>query len=110
MSLKNKTMNIARIMAVLTLLALSFTTSAATPAVDKLKPGASYYYDNFDPEQRPWKPGQSLNIEEVFKNYQYYEILLDRNGSEITVHHFIRGEKADSKKYLILPDGSLQKK
>lgn len=105
-------LNIVRIFAALYLLALPLTSGAATPAsvAGKFAPGTSYYYDGFEPEQRPWKPGQSLNFEEVFKNYQYYEILPDRDGSGITVNHFIRGDKADSKKYLILPDGSLQKK
>lgn len=110
MILRNKTMKIARALAMLPLLVLPYTADAATPAVSKFKSGISYYYEYFEPEPRPWKPGQSLNYEEVFKNYQYYEILFDRDGNEFTVHHFIRGDKADSKKYLILPDGSLQKK
>lgn len=98
-----------RIFAVLYLLVLPFVASAASLA-GKYMPEASYYYDNFDAEQRPWEPGPSLNYEEVFKNYQYYEILLNQDGSEITVNHYISGAKADSEKYVVLPDGSLRKK
>lgn len=51
-----------------------------------------------------------MNIEDVFKNYQFYEIELDKNGKEITVIQYIKGDKVGSEKYLVLPDGSLQKK
>lgn len=91
------------------LLTLSFAVSAASP-VGKMTPGISYYYEYFDPGQRPWKSGGNLNIEEVFKNYQYYEIVLDDDGKEITVDQYIQGNKAGSEKYLVLPDGALQKK
>lgn len=82
----------------------------AFAAVDQLTPGMPHYFEHFDPTQKPWEPGQGLNIEEVFKNYQYYEIVLDQGGKEITVNHFIRNNKAGSEKYLLLPDRSLRKK
>ncbi len=102
-------MGVIGIVTMFYLLTLPFAASAAS-LVDKMAPGVSYYYEYFDPEQRPWKPGWNLNIEEVFKNYQYYEIVLDQNGKEITVSQYIRGSKAGSEKYLVLPDGVLQKK
>ena len=99
----------ARIVAVFCLLVLPFEADAASLG-DKFKPGTPYYYDNFDPGQRPWEPGRNLNIEEVFNNYQYYEIVLDQDGKEITVNQYIRGDRSGSEKYLVLPDGSLRKK
>lgn len=87
---------------------LPFSAPAAAPA-DQLVPGAPYYFDSFDPGQRPWTPGQHLNIEEVFKNYQYYEIVLDEDGKGITVNQYVRGSKSDSAKYTLMPDGSLRK-
>lgn len=102
-------MGVIGIVTVLYLLTLPFAASAAS-LVDKMTPGISYHYEYFDPGQRPWKPGGNLNIEEVFKNYQYYEIVLDQDGKEITVNQYIRGSKAGSEKYLVLPDGALQKK
>lgn len=94
--------------AILVLFALPFVASAAALA-GEFTPGTPYYFDSFDPAQHPWKPGRHLNIEEVFKNYQYYEIVLDREGREITVNQYIRGVKAGSERYLELPDGSLRK-
>ena len=97
-----------RVAAAFCLLTLVSAAGAASLA-DKLAPGMPHYFDSFDAGQRPWEPGQPLNIEEVFKNYQYYEILLDRDGKAIVVNQYIRGSKAASEKYLVLPDGSLQK-
>ena len=97
-----------RIIVALCLFSLPFSAGAASLA-ERFAPGMPYYYEFFDPEQRPWRPGQNFNIEEVFKNYQYYEIVFDDDGKGITVDYFIKGNKAGSEKYLILPDGSLQK-
>jgi hypothetical protein len=102
-------MTIARFVSALLLALLSFS-AGATPLADKLEPGKPYYYDSFDSGKRPWNPGQDLNIEEVFKNYQYYEIVLDQDGKGITVNQYTRGVKSVSEKYEMLPDGSLQKK
>lgn len=95
--------------AALCLLVLSFAVGAAVPA-NKFTPGATYYFDHFDSDQQPWEPGQDLNIEEVFKNYQYYEIVFSKTGKEITVNHHVQGNKADSAKYRIMPNWSLEKK
>jgi hypothetical protein len=94
---------------------LLLTTAVAVGAApdvhpDKLKPGSKYYFDNFDPEQKPWNPGRDLNIEEVFKNYQYVEIVLDQDGRGITVTYFIQGSKKNTAKYLLMPDGALLRK
>ena len=91
------------------LLALTHVASAAS-LTDKFAPGASYYFDDFDPGWQPWEPGQYLNIEEVFKNYQYFEIVFDQDGKSITVTRHLRGSKERSEKYLVLPDRSLRKK
>jgi len=98
-----------RIAAVLCLLMQPFAASAASPE-ERFSPGMAYYFDAFEPGQKPWKPGPSLNIEEVFKNYQFYEIEFSQDGTEIIVNQYIRGTKTESEKYLRLPDGSLQKK
>lgn len=100
---------ISRIALSFCFLALPLAAGAASLA-DKFTPGTPYYFDSFDPGLRPWTPGQPLNIEEVFKNYQYYEIVLNRDGKELTVNQYIRGVKSGSEMYLELPDGSLQKK
>jgi len=99
----------SHILAAILLLVLAHDASPGSLA-DKFTPGTSYYFDHFDPGQRPWEPGQYLNIEEVFKNYQYYEIVFDQDGNGITVYRYLRGSKEGSEKYLVLPDKSLQKK
>lgn len=97
--------------AALLLLTTAVAVEAAPDAYpEKLKPGLKYYFDNFDPEQKPWNPGRDLNIEEVFKNYQYVEIVLGHDGREITVTHFTQGSKKHTEKYLLMPDGSLLRK
>lgn len=90
------------------LLMLPFHAVAASPA-NQFTPGVPYYFSDFDPGRQPWEPGQHLNIEEVFKNYQYYEVVFDQGGNEITVSQYIRGVKTRSEKYSRLPDGSLKK-
>lgn len=84
--------------------------AGAASFIEKMQPGVKYYYENFDPEQRPWEPGQDLNYEEVFKNYQFYEIVLEQGGKEVTVNRYIQNNKSGSEKYVLLPDGALRKK
>jgi hypothetical protein len=98
-----------QILAALFLFALPCAVSAASPA-DRFTPGTPYYFNDFDPGRKPWDPGQQLNVEEVFKDYQYYEIVFDQDGKGITVNRFLRGSKEGSEKYLVLPDNSLLKK
>jgi hypothetical protein len=102
-------LNRNHLLAALLLFALPCTVSAASLA-DQFTPGAPYYFNGFDPGQQPWDPGQRMNLEEVFKNYQYYEIVFDQDGKAITVNRFLRGSKESSEKYLLLPDSSLRKK
>jgi len=76
----------------------------------RFMPGVPYYFEDFEPQQKPWAPPRNLNFEEVFKNYQYYEIVVETDGSQMTVQHFIQGRKINSEMYEILPDGALRKK
>lgn len=91
-------------------LSLMIFLSAAAFAGASLKPGESYYFDSFDPTLKPWNPGVGLNIEEVYKNYLYYEVVVDKTGRGITVNSYIQNAKDRSDKYLIRPDGSLEAK
>lgn len=97
------------ILAALFLFMLPCAASAA-PLADRFTPGTPYYFNEFDPGKQPWEPGQHLNIEEVFKNYQYYEIVFDQDGKGITVSRYLRGSKEGSERYLVSPAGSLRKK
>lgn len=72
-------------------------------------PDTPHYFEHFDPEQKPWQPGPELNIEEVFKNYQYFEIRYLKQGAEIQVQRYIQNQRVVGERYRIMPDGSLEK-
>ncbi|MCE5182241.1 MAG: hypothetical protein LLG15_10615 [Betaproteobacteria bacterium] len=91
-------------------LILAAMFSLAAIAGTTLKPGETYYFDNFDPTLKPWSPGEGLNIEEVYKNYLYYEVVIDKAGRGITVNRYIQNARDRSDKYLVRPDGSLEAK
>lgn len=78
-------------------------------AGEHFTPGVPYYFDSFDPAQKPWKPGYDLNYEEVFKNHLFYEIVFSPSGREMTVNRYIRNNKTDSERYLLNSDGSLSR-
>ncbi len=98
-----------RIIAAICAILLPFG-AGATALPEKFQPGTPYYFDRFDPAQKPWAPGQSLNIEEVFKNYQYYEIVFDRSGQGITVKHYIQNRLERSDRFSVGADGALEAK
>lgn len=89
---------------------LCWVGASAAPLAEKFQPGVPYYFERFDPVMKPWNPGQDLNIEEVFKNYDYYEIIFDLSGGEIVVNRYLQNRKARSDRYLIRPDQSLEAK
>lgn len=80
----------------------------AASGMAPFEPGTSYYFDHFDPRQNPWQPGQDFNLEEVFKNYRFYEIRFYKDGHEIQVNRYIQNRKEGSEHYRIRPDGVLE--
>lgn len=78
-------------------------------SLQDLIPGTKYYFDDFNPELRPWTPGELRNIEEVFKNYQYVEIVLDADGRTMTVKQYVQGAPKEEARYRLSPEGILQK-
>lgn len=98
-----------RVTAAVIAILFSVGASAASLA-EKFQPGMPYYFENFDPAMKPWDPGQDLNIEEVFKNYVYYEIIFDRSGREITVNRYLQNRKESSDRFLVRPDRTLEAK
>ena len=92
--------------AVLACLALA---ANASPVALSFDPDTPHYFEHFDPEKKPWQPGQELNLEEVFKNYQYYEIRFLKQGAEIQVQRYIQNQRDRAERYRIMTDGSLEK-
>lgn len=87
---------------------LYWVGAGAAPPGERFHPGVPYYFEHFDPAMKPWEPGQDLNIEEVFKNYEYYEIIFDQSGREIVVNRHVQNRKVSSDRFLIRPDLSLE--
>jgi len=87
-----------------------FLLAIVAKADARFQPGVTYYFDAFDPNQKPWSPGFDLNYEEVFKNYEFYEIVFSSSGKEFTVNRYIRNNKTDCEQYLLNPDGSITRK
>ena len=71
------------------------------------EPDTPYLYDSFEPQQKPWQPGRDLNIEEVFKNYQYFEVIFGRDGL-MKVSTIRQGKRSEVRFYRRLPDGGLE--
>jgi|GEM_PF-2278921 len=106
-----KSQNLIRVICRITLILL-LSTAPATGAellLQDLIPGTKYYFDDFNPALKPWTPGEFRNIEEVFKNYQYVEIVLHADSRAMTVKQYTQGVPKDVTRYRILPDGVLQK-
>ncbi|MDD5329313.1 MAG: hypothetical protein PHX38_04860 [Sulfuricella sp.] len=82
----------------------------AANLLEKFQPETPYYFDSFVSGQKPWESGQSLNIEEVFKNYQYYEIVFDSSGRGITVKHYIQNRLERRDRFSVGADGALEAK
>lgn len=59
------------------------------------------YLPDFDPARFPWKTGECLNFEEVFKNYQYVEARLDRTRKQLEVRWFTQGREVAKSMYLL---------
>ena len=64
------------------------------------------YYDSFDPGPIPWVPGEERNIEEVFKNYNYFAI--EEDGELLKVTAYQQGQPASVRHYRVGTDGGLQ--
>lgn len=93
---------------ILTAFTLMLSTGQSV-AGSHFDPGTSYYFDSFDPAQKPWVPGQELNYEEVYKNYAFVEIIFSASGKEITVNGYVNNNKTDSVQYRLDSEGALHR-
>jgi len=89
-------------------LLLIFPVVSAVAEVATPQPGTPYYYDEFDPGLKPWRPASERNLEEVFKNYRYYEIIYTAEPQAIQVRQYVKGTVNTTTNYAIQPDGSLR--
>jgi len=99
---------VARWLATWLILACSFCSTAASGDSGGSADESPRYYSAFDPDRKPWKPDPELNLEEVFKNYQYYAIEYGAGRRRLTVTHYVNGAVADVTAWRVDEDGSLK--
>lgn len=74
-------------------------------AAGKCRPNTPYYFSEFNPAS--WKVENELNYEEVYKNFEYFEVFFNRSCDEIAVKKYVKGQLSSSERYKLNPDGSL---
>lgn len=67
------------------------------------------YLNSFHPQNFPWPASDCLNIEEVFKNYQFDEATWDEKNKVLNVKHFKQGT-VESSVFFIYKEGKLYPK
>lgn len=76
-------------------------------AAEKCRPNASYYFSEFNPAS--WKVENEVNFEEVYKNFEYFEVIFNKSCDEITVKRYKKGKFDSSEKYKVDSNGFIQK-
>ena len=84
-----------------------FLITVNAPAAGKCRQNSPYYFSEFNPAS--WKVENELNYEEVYKNFEYFEVIFNKSCEEITVKRYKKGAFDSSEKYRINADASLQK-
>lgn len=77
---------------------------------EKIKPGLSYYSEDFSTKDGVSDIREEKNYEEVFKNYEYYEAVYDEFKRVKIFKTYKRGEVILKERYFYGPDGRLAKK
>ncbi len=77
---------------------------------ENIKPGLSYFADEFTVNESVAELGEEKNYEEVFKNYEYYEMIYDEQKRPAVFRAYKRGEVVSTEYYFYGNDGKLFKK
>ena len=88
-------------------LVLSLAVMLATPTVlcagqfepYKIKPGISYYSDDYTTNGGVSELGEEKNYEEVYQNYNYYEAIFDSQERMVIFKAYERGAIQFSESY-----------
>ena len=76
----------------------------------EIKPGVSYYSDEFTTRNGISELGEEKNFEEVYQFYNYYEAVFDTDKRIITFKAYLRGDLEFSEIYFYDDDGQPIKK
>jgi hypothetical protein len=99
-----------RILAILLLLTVYVVLLPAGPAnarPERIKPGISYYSDDFVVAGLVRDLAAEKNYEEVYQFYSYYEAMYDAQERVVTFKEYKRGELIRTEEYRYRPSGSL---
>ena len=77
---------------------------------EKIKPGLSYFSEDYITKNNVSDISDEKNYEEVFKNYEYYEAVYDELKRVKIFRAYKRGEVILKEKYFYAPNGKLAKK
>ena len=84
-----------------------FLVTVNVSAAGKCRHDIPYYFSEFNPSS--WKVENELNYEEVYKNFEYFEVFFNKSCDEVTVKRYKKGEFDSSEKYKVDSDGTIQK-
>jgi hypothetical protein len=76
----------------------------------EIKPGISYYSDEYTSTNGLSELGEEKNYEEVFQYYNYYEAIFDSQERIVIFNAYTRGVIEFSENYFYDRDGNLVKK
>ncbi len=76
----------------------------------EIKPGVSYYSDEYTTSNGVSGLGEEKNFEEVWQNYNYYEAIFDSNERIVTFKAYERGKIEFSETYHYDAEGNPTKK
>lgn len=77
---------------------------------ERIKPGISYFSEDYTTKNNVSDISVEKNYEEVFKNYEYYEAVYDELKRVKIFRAYKRGEIILHEKYFYDPNGKLAKK
>jgi len=75
-----------------------------------IKPGLSYYSEDYDVSGNQYVLAEERNLEEVFKNYRYYEAVYDEQERIKIFKAYKRGEIEFTEAYFYDKSGRLVRK
>jgi hypothetical protein len=88
-------------------ISISLLLASGALAEERCSPDRPYYFSEFNPAT--WKVENEQNYEEVYKNYEYFEVLFSRTCDEIMVKKYVKGRFSAAERYRLSIDGSLDR-
>lgn len=74
---------------------------------ERIKPGVSYYSDDFEAVGLVHDLAAEKNYEEVYQFYSYYEAIYDAEERVVVFHEYKRGELIRTEEYTYRSSGEL---